>query len=609
MSLSSDIVSQFVKITNDVNKETSSETTVYGTTVNYNGRTYVKLDGSELLTPVKSTASVTEGDKVTVVIGNHTATITGNLSDPAASSKTVEKQGSKITEFEIIMAYKVTTDDLEAVNASIENLKATAARLEDATIVNAEIESLEAKFANLEYVNATDIEAITANIESIQAKFGEYEDITTENLEAVNAEIDNLTSYTAEFTYVSADVLDAMKANIKILEAEKLSVEEADIRYANIDFSNIGKAAMEYFYANSGLIHNVTINDGIITGELVGVTFKGDLIEGGTIIADKLVIKGEDGIYYKLNTSVYENVYYKVTYDSETGEYTATDETIQNGTGDLVLDTYTTEGDAVYSYVDELGETAYFIKTVVYNDERVNLEEVPRDTLNGTVITAKSITAEKVSVSDLVAFDATIGGFNITENSIYSGVKGSVDNTTQGVYLDKEGQMALGDSANYIKCYKDDDGTYRLAINADDIFIGGDNNLANLINYIRIDPENGTMTFGAGENAMELTMDHNVISFSKNGELFGWWDGINFHTGNIVINVTERAQFGNYAFVPRTDGSLSFLKVENNTGFYTITSAKTMFLYGTYPTTEDTTLVFSDISVTLEDTTLTLGGE
>jgi hypothetical protein len=42
---------------------------------------------------------------------------------------------------------------------------------------------------------------------------------------------------------------------------------------------------------------------------------------------------------------------------------------------------------------------------------------------------------------------------------------------------------------------------------------------------------------------------------------YGSWDGDNFYTGNLVIRVSERAQLGNFAFVPRSDGSLMFLKV------------------------------------------------
>lgn len=420
MGLSNDMISEFVKVVNADKKTTSTEATVNGTVVKYDGRTFVRVDGSDVLTPVNSTISTNDGDRVQVLIKDHSATVTGNVSDPSASSTTVEEQGSKISEFEIVMAYKVTTEDLEAVNAAIENLKATAAKLQDATIVNAEIENLKAKFADLEYVNATDIEAITANIESIQAKFGEYEDLTTEDLEAVNAEITNLKGYAAEFTYVSADVLVAMKANIKDLDAEKLSAKEAELTYANIDFSNIGEAAVKKLFTESGIIKNLVMSDGAVTGELVGVTIRGDLIEGNTIIADKLVIKGKDGLYYKLNTSA-----------GATTSETITEEELQNG-------------------------------------------------LDGSIIIAKSVTAEKVNVDDLVAFGATIGGFHIvgsTEDkagAIYSGVKESVDNTTRGTYLDDDGQVAFGDASNFIKFYKDEEtGKYYLRISADAIVFGG----------------------------------------------------------------------------------------------------------------------------------------
>lgn len=75
--------------------------------------------------------------------------------------------------------------------------------------------------------------------------------------------------------------------------------------------------------------------------------------------------------------------------------------------------------------------------------------------------------------------------------------------------------------------------------------------------YIRL--EDGKIILEA--NAMQLTLENGLIIFKKNGKQFGWWDGVDFHTGNIVVEVNERAQFGNFAFIPRTNGSLSFLKV------------------------------------------------
>ena len=67
---------------------------------------------------------------------------------------------------------------------------------------------------------------------------------------------------------------------------------------------------------------------------------------------------------------------------------------------------------------------------------------------------------------------------------------------------------------------------------------------------------------GDQSGAMQLKLDNNVIRFMQDGREFGWWDGINFHTGNIYIDVQERAQFNTFAAVPRNKGNLSWLKVK-----------------------------------------------
>lgn len=399
MSLSSDLVSQFVKITKDEDK-TKKETTVYGTARVRDGATYVQIDGSELLTPVAEAAGANDGERVTVLIKNHKAILNGNLDSPAART---------------------------------------------------------------------------------------------------------------------GDVQD--------LENKSLTIESADIKYANIDFSNIGKAAMEYLYSQSGLIKNVVVGDQTITGTLAGVTIIGDLIEGNTIKADKLVIKGEDGLFYKLNTdglSVINegNVFSKdicspeenVTNVEWHDDYSATVTT--NGANELLAIYFWIDPEKTYifSYEGETCEVAMYspdwvevfrsadnvVKDVIitgahhcyfspHNDTDLttyafkNVRLIEKDVydknkLDGSIIMAKSITATKISVSDLVAFDATIGGFNITDNSIYSGVKESIDNTTRGVYMDNDGQFAVGDANNYLKYYRDADGSYKLSISSKSLVnIGGRN--------------------------------------------------------------------------------------------------------------------------------------
>lgn len=71
-----------------------------------------------------------------------------------------------------------------------------------------------------------------------------------------------------------------------------------------------------------------------------------------------------------------------------------------------------------------------------------------------------------------------------------------------------------------------------------------------------------TIKAGDQSGAMQLKLDNKVIRFVQDGRQFGWWDGINFHTGNIYIDVQERAQFNTFAAIPRKKGNLSWLKVK-----------------------------------------------
>ena len=328
--------------------ESKGPSRFYGTASVRPDGIYVILDGSTIPTPVSMATDAQTGDRVLVEIVNHQARVIQNIN----------KSNSDIV----------------------------AGRIEhDETGVFQELR------VGKEYVNT-----LIAS------------DITADSIVADRAKIEVLEADNATIT----GKLTAAEADIKTLETTKLSAEDADIRYLNVDFSKIDKAWLQEFYAQSGIIKDLVIGESTVTGHLVGVTISGDLIEGNTVKADKLVIKGEDGLYYKLNIEGGSTVTEQLT-----------KEMLQNG-------------------------------------------------LDGNNIIANTITAEKISVKDLIAFDATIGGFNIGSNSIYSGVKDSINNTTRGIYLDTEGQMYFGDDTDYIRYYKAKDGTYKLAINSKSITFG-----------------------------------------------------------------------------------------------------------------------------------------
>lgn len=498
MSLDYDLISQFIKITND-SKETKKESTVYGTVKEYAGSLYVQFDGSDQLTPVSNTANIAAEERVLVMVKNHSAVVTGNLTSPSArlvEEKITGEDGTVTTTKTIegvplgtgMIVNKLTADNvqiknsLNANNADIGKLQTDTVAVEEKLTANeGKIESLEAGKLDVTIADAT------------------Y--ATIEDLEATNLDVDNLEATYGEFARVTADDLEVIKAAIGNLTTDKLSVDEAKITYANIDFSNINSAAMEYFYANSGLIENVIVADGSITGRLVGVTIVGDLIEAGTLVADKLVIQGEDGLYYKLNTD-------GVTTEAEQTEY---------------------------------------------------------NSLNGQIILAKSITATQISVSDLVAFDATIGGFTITENSIHSEVKDSDGNTTRGIYMDTDGQFNFGDETNFVKYYRDEDGTYKLAISAASILyaLNGKQysiaDLGKIGEYVHVGTYEGEpcIELGESDSDFKLVITNTRIMFMEGSSVPAYINNQSLHITKAVIE--EEIQQGQFVWKVRQNGNLGLM--------------------------------------------------
>ena len=493
MSLSSDLISEFVKVTKDDEKP-KSETVVYGTTVVYEGSTYVKLDGSELLTPVSTTSATKNGERVTVMIKDHTATITGNMSSPSARSGDVEDIADGLN------TEKARINELIADDANIKGrLTATEAFIGmfeagDATITG-RLTAAEGKIENL-------------NTDKLSARDADLKYATIGDLEATNAEFNNLGS-----TYAKITDLNAQQAQIDDLNAKKLSAEQADLKYADIEFANIGEAAVKKIYSEYGIIDNLVFKDGRVAGELVGVTIKGDIIEGGTVIADKLVVKGSDGLFYKLNTD-------GITTTAEQTEY---------------------------------------------------------NSLSGTVITAKSITAEKVDVGDLVAFDATIGGFNITKNAIYSGKKQSAENTTEGIYLDKEGQLSVGDSNDYLRYFKDENGKYKLEVSASSILMKVGSGASDLgstienaeqnISYLAEKTEYISVgTDDDGNPYIELGKKDSNFKLRITNEKLELYDGSSapayISNQKLMIKkaeVIEELQFGNFVWRKRPNGNMGLI--------------------------------------------------
>lgn len=115
MKLTGYTISEFAKLTNNETKNTDS--TIYGTVKWVNEKLYVKIDGSEFITPAVTESEVREGERVSVQIQNHSAVVTGNSSNPSCSVGTVEENYSEFTIEKDVIYAKV--GDIEGNMAEI----------------------------------------------------------------------------------------------------------------------------------------------------------------------------------------------------------------------------------------------------------------------------------------------------------------------------------------------------------------------------------------------------------------------------------------------------------------------------------------------------------
>lgn len=535
MALSNNLVDEFAKLVTEPKEEVN---TVYnGEFRLINGKKYVRIDGSEVWTPIQSTVDAKDGDRVIVNIKDHIATLTGNLTDPAARTTVLNNLSNEVDEFGnsvrmLDNAVTMQENSIAAINNhlsmsdSVINAHEVAINAHDTYIqtINSE---LDVQDSRIQAVGST-VKTQGDTINSINNSITAQENIITALGNTVEAQNNRITANSNNILLqgntIAAQgnnillnnssiqilnsgftIQDGVLTGLSAAVIDSLKTNNLDAAYANIDFSNIGVAAVENIFANYGIIDDIVVQQGKITGELVGVTIKGDLIEANTIKADKLVVQGNDGLFYKLNIS----------------------------------------------------------------GESVSAEQTQYNSLSGSVITAHSITADKVQVSDLVAFGATIGGFHITANSLYSGAKSSVDNTTRGIYLDNTGQIAIGDDTNKIKYYLDtNDNKWKLDITANDLHLGlSSKSVAeemeeikeNVTTYLHIESSRGTvfknnsvstiLSVSVYRGADRITNITDLRSAFGNGVYLQWkWKRLNDNDYGIISSSDSRISENGFKF-------------------------------------------------------------
>ena len=369
MSLSSDLISQFVKITNDTAK-TKTETTTYGTVTKQNGSTYVKLDGAETLTPVVTTVNANDNDRVVVMIKNHTAYITGNMTSPAARSGDIQDYDTQLTELGIAVAKKVDTIVLDAERARIDSLVA------DNIVVKEHITASEAKIGVLEADNVTIHDTLTAN----------------------KASIDDLEGKTADIEVIRADV-----ATIDALIFGSANGNVIQTNFANAVIAQLGDAQIKSAMIDSISAGKITAGD-IITNN---VQVKSE--DGSLLISDE-TMQISDGTRVRVQIGKDASNDYSINIWDASGNLMfskggITDSAIKEAIirNDMVSDTANIAAHKldIDSLFDEINDNTKTIKsTKIYLDDEKQTLDVAFKTLSSTVDSqGEIITSQGTAIS------------------------------------------------------------------------------------------------------------------------------------------------------------------------------------------------------------------
>lgn len=384
MGLSNNLISKFVKATKD-EQEPNKETTVYGTVQkDQNGDLRVQLDGSDILTPVKSTVVLAENDRVTVMIKNHTATVTGNLTNPAASD------GDTVRVWQL-EAEKVRVNDLVAANADIQGTL-------DAQ--NAVINNLDATYASISYLNS---------------KYLTADDIKTDYLSAEEIDADYATIDSVKSTYATIDELTAVKGDIKTLNSEIANIDtlifgSATGNIIQTSFSNSVIAQLGDAQIKSAMIESVSA-DKITAGDIITNNVRVISEDGSLVISDE-TLQISDGTNVRVQIGKDADDDYSINIWDQNGNLMfskggITDSAIKEAIirNDMVSDTANIHASKldIDSLFEEINGSSNTIKsTQIYLDEE-----------NQTLTTAfKSLTTEVTEQGKTISSQGT----QITEN-------------------------------------------------------------------------------------------------------------------------------------------------------------------------------------------------
>lgn len=208
--------------------------------------------------------------------------------------------GSKIDNSTITNSHIVdgTLDgDTKIANATIGFEKVNKSFINDLTTNEAYIKNLTAEIGKIGYLKTDELISKIAEINSLTATDAFIKNIFSESIIA-----DKTITNTLKTHILDSDIIKAATAEFGYITTNEADLKYANITFGNIDMANINKANIGILLNEIGLIDRATIVDGHVTGFLDAVKVNANQITAGTLIADRILLRGsENGLLYALN--------------------------------------------------------------------------------------------------------------------------------------------------------------------------------------------------------------------------------------------------------------------------------------------------------------------
>lgn len=292
---------------------------------------------------------------------------------------------------EMIQAGAVTADKLDAASVNAHVISAVTAHLDQVIAGEITTDELYAALAEITKLSVGEIEVDAAQIKDLEA---EVIRVTVAHLEGViagNITTDELYVQLARITTAQialavidgAQIKDATILTAKIKDAAITAAKIADaaitsakIQDAAIDTAKIALGAITTALIATGAVGTAQIADGSITDAKI-VNLTADKINAGTLSAERLLLKGEGGLFYEIN--------------AQAGGLTSTQLTEEQ-------------------YREAISGTALVARSVT-------ADKIAAKTITANEIAASTITAAEINVAQFFAAEAVINSLQAADIS------------------------------------------------------------------------------------------------------------------------------------------------------------------------------------------------